>query len=140
MKTLLKSQDLWDMVETGYKDKDEESKLRENKKKDSKALVIIQQAVHDSVFARIAAASTSKQAWSILQKEFQGDSKVKVKQTLNLVKVIDQGGEAADVEDFVVVVEVLHEPEAGLMHKGSPMSSGPRKIAFNAIIAKVLDT
>ena len=78
MKTLLKSQDLWDMVETGYKDKDEESKLRENKKKDSKALVIIQQAVHDSVFARIAAASTSKQAWSILQKEFQGDSKAKV--------------------------------------------------------------
>ena len=27
-------------------------------------------------FSRIAAATTSKQAWSILQKEFQGDSNV----------------------------------------------------------------
>lgn len=78
MKTLLKSQELWDTVESGYKATDEENKLRENKKKDSKALVIIQQALHDSVFSRIAAAGTSKEAWSILQKEFQGDSKVKV--------------------------------------------------------------
>ncbi|KAK3029226.1 hypothetical protein RJ639_039306 [Escallonia herrerae] len=76
MRTLLKSQDLWDLVEQGYPDPNEESKLKENKKKDSKALVIIQQAFHDSIFSRIAATTTSKQAWSILQKEFQGDSKV----------------------------------------------------------------
>ncbi|KAA8545391.1 hypothetical protein F0562_020175 [Nyssa sinensis] len=76
MMTLFKSQDLWDLVEQGYGDPDEETRLKENKKKDSKALVIIQQAVHDSIFSRIAAATTSKQAWSTLQKEFQGDSKV----------------------------------------------------------------
>ncbi|XP_028072416.1 uncharacterized protein LOC114274646 [Camellia sinensis] len=69
--TLFKSQDLWDLVEQGYADPDEETRLKENKKKDSKALVIIQQAVHDSIFSRIAAATTSKQAWSTLQKEFQ---------------------------------------------------------------------
>ncbi|KAA0045240.1 DUF4219 domain-containing protein [Cucumis melo var. makuwa] len=63
MKTLLKSQDLWDLVEQGYADPDDEGKLRENRKKDSKALVIIQQAVHDSVFSRIAAATTSKQVY-----------------------------------------------------------------------------
>ncbi|KAA0061308.1 UBN2 domain-containing protein [Cucumis melo var. makuwa] len=76
MKTLLRSQDLWDLVEQGYVDRDDEGKLWENRKKDSKALVIIQQAVHDSVFSRIAAATTSKQAWLILQKAFQGDSRV----------------------------------------------------------------
>ncbi|KAA8524804.1 hypothetical protein F0562_011227 [Nyssa sinensis] len=76
MMTLFKSQELWDLVEQGYADPDEETRLKENKKKDSKALVIIQQAVHDSIFSRIAAATTSKQAWSTLQKEFQGDSKV----------------------------------------------------------------
>ncbi|GMP33046.1 hypothetical protein CsSME_00006536 [Camellia sinensis var. sinensis] len=66
MMTLFKSQDLWDLVEQGYADPDEETRLKENKKKDSKALVIIQQAVHNSIFSRIAAASTSKQAWSTL--------------------------------------------------------------------------
>ncbi|VFQ89837.1 unnamed protein product [Cuscuta campestris] len=63
MKTLLKSQDLWDFVELGYADPDEANKLRENKKKDSKALAIIQQAVHDNVFSRIATTTNSKQAW-----------------------------------------------------------------------------
>ncbi|KAA0032274.1 putative gag-pol polyprotein, identical [Cucumis melo var. makuwa] len=81
MKTLLRSQDLWDLVEQGYADPDDEGTLRENRKKDSKALVIIQQAVHDSVFSRIAAATTSKQEWLILQKAFQGDSRVLVVQT-----------------------------------------------------------
>ena len=38
MKTLFKSQDLWDLIENGYKDPDEETRLRENRKRDSKAL------------------------------------------------------------------------------------------------------
>ncbi|KAK2986468.1 hypothetical protein RJ640_000222 [Escallonia rubra] len=41
MRTLLKSQDLWDLVEQGYPDPDEESRLKENKKKDSKAAMAI---------------------------------------------------------------------------------------------------
>ncbi|XP_058008474.1 uncharacterized protein LOC131182952 [Hevea brasiliensis] len=45
MKTLFKSQDLWDLVKNGFADPDEEARLRENKKKDSKALFFIQQAV-----------------------------------------------------------------------------------------------
>ncbi|KAH0682587.1 hypothetical protein KY289_020339 [Solanum tuberosum] len=47
MKTILKSQDLWDLVERGFADSDEENRLRDSKEKDAKAL-----------------------------KEFQGDSKV----------------------------------------------------------------
>ena len=76
MKIILKSQNLWDLVESGFADPDEGDRQRNNKQKDAKVLVFIQQAVHDNVFSRIAAATTSKQAWSILQKEFQGDSKV----------------------------------------------------------------
>ncbi|KAA0058478.1 UBN2 domain-containing protein [Cucumis melo var. makuwa] len=78
MKTLLRSQDLWDLVEQGYADPDDEGKLRENRKKDSEALVIIQQAVHERIFSWIAATTTSKQVWLILQKAFQGDSRVLV--------------------------------------------------------------
>ena len=66
MKTLFKSQDLWDLIENGYADPDDEIRLRENRKKDSKALFFIQQAVHETIFSRIAAAITSKQAWLIL--------------------------------------------------------------------------
>ncbi|KAL3516626.1 hypothetical protein ACH5RR_023528 [Cinchona calisaya] len=76
MRTLLKSQDLWDLVEHGYTNPNEENRLKDTKKKDSKALVIIQQAVHDSVFSQIVAGTTSKQVWSILHKEFHSDSKV----------------------------------------------------------------
>ena len=76
MKTLFKSQDLWDLIENGYADPDDEIRLRENRKKDSKALFFIQQAVHETIFSRIAAATTSKQALLILQNEFQGLSRV----------------------------------------------------------------
>ncbi|KAK2985142.1 hypothetical protein RJ640_000909 [Escallonia rubra] len=78
MKTLFKSQDLWELVENGYADPDEENnRLKENKKKDNKALLFIQQAaVHETIFSRIAAATTSKEAWEILHKEVQGSSKV----------------------------------------------------------------
>ncbi|VFQ72966.1 unnamed protein product [Cuscuta campestris] len=77
MKTLLKSQDRWGFVKQGYTDPDDKvNRLQENGKKDAKALAIIQQAVHDNVFSRIALATTSKQAWSTLQKEFKGDPKV----------------------------------------------------------------
>ncbi|PHT30226.1 hypothetical protein CQW23_30155 [Capsicum baccatum] len=71
MRTILKSQNFWDLVEIEFVDPDEGDRLRNNKKKDAKVLVFIQQAVHDSIFSRIVAATTSKQAWSILQKEFQ---------------------------------------------------------------------
>ncbi|WOG83037.1 hypothetical protein DCAR_0102211 [Daucus carota subsp. sativus] len=143
MKTLLKSQELWDIVEGGYKATDDENKSRENKKKDSKALVIIQQAVHDSVFSRIVAAGTSKEAWSILQKEFQGDSKVKVSQA-NQVKLISRLKKVKDevffVGAFVVVfvdvdVEAIMEEES-MLETGNPMSTKITRMAFSVIIAR----
>lgn len=76
MKTLFKSQDLWDLVEHGYQEPDEEAILKENKRKDSKALFFIQQAALETIFSRIAATTTSKQAWTTLQKEYQGSSRV----------------------------------------------------------------
>ena len=67
MKNLLRSQELWDLVEHGFVDLleptiEENERLRETKKNDVKALFTIQQAVHETIFSRIAAATTSKQA------------------------------------------------------------------------------
>ncbi|GAV89754.1 hypothetical protein CFOL_v3_33167 [Cephalotus follicularis] len=75
IRTLFKSQDLWELVHNGIVDPNDEVRLRENRKKDSKALFFIQQAVHE-IFSRIATTTTSKEAWTILQNEFQGSSKV----------------------------------------------------------------
>ena len=76
MKKIFKSQDLWDLVEFGYPKRDDDNCLKKNPKKDSKALFYIQQAVHEVSFPRISAITTSKQAWMILQLEFQGSSRV----------------------------------------------------------------
>ncbi|GAU35825.1 hypothetical protein TSUD_56310 [Trifolium subterraneum] len=46
-------------------------------KKDSKALFLIHQCVDSKVFEKIADATTSKDAWDILQKSYGGDAKVK---------------------------------------------------------------
>jgi transposase InsO family protein len=88
MKTLFCSQDVWDLVENGFPEpadqqayqalsQAEKDLLKENKKKDSKALFFIQQAMEESIFPKVAAATRSKQAWESLQTTYQGTSKVK---------------------------------------------------------------
>jgi hypothetical protein len=88
MKTLFCFQDVWDLVENGFPEQAdkqayhalsqaEKDLLKENKKKDSKALFFIQQAMEESIFPKVVAATRSKQAWESLQIAYQGRSKVK---------------------------------------------------------------
>ncbi|KAB2610770.1 hypothetical protein D8674_018802 [Pyrus ussuriensis x Pyrus communis] len=51
--------------------------LKDNVTKDAKALGLIQNAVSDDIFPRIAQQVTSKAAWDILKSEFVGDKKVR---------------------------------------------------------------
>src|SRR6266487_6236914 len=51
--------------------------FREAQKKDSKTLFLIHQCVDSKMFEKIADATTSKDAWDILQKSYGGDAKVK---------------------------------------------------------------
>ena len=83
MKTLFLSYDLWDLVENGMNEYDVErltaaqrNEMKENKKKDAKALFYIQQALDETVFPRIMGASTSKEAWDLLKDEYKGSSQV----------------------------------------------------------------
>jgi gag-polypeptide of LTR copia-type/Domain of unknown function (DUF4219) len=71
IQTLLKSQGLWELVEMGAPSIDPTP--IETTKRNAKALFFIQQALHDTVFVKIAAA---KKAWTILKTAFQGSSKV----------------------------------------------------------------
>ncbi|KAL0397757.1 UNVERIFIED_CONTAM: hypothetical protein Scaly_0224100 [Sesamum calycinum] len=56
----------------------EKGKLENKKAKDSEALYYIQTAVADNIFPRISVATSAKEAWSILQKEYQGSAKVRI--------------------------------------------------------------
>ncbi|KAK3033901.1 hypothetical protein RJ639_033536 [Escallonia herrerae] len=78
-------QNLWSIVENGYTDYEyeaaltngERDKLNENRTKNAKALLLIQQqGLSDAIFPRIVTATAAKVAWDILQKKFQGDAKV----------------------------------------------------------------
>jgi hypothetical protein len=88
MKTLFCFQYVWDLVENGFPEpadkqayhalsQAEKDLLKEKKKKDSKALFFIQQAMEESIFPKVVVATRSKQAWESLQTTYQGKSKVK---------------------------------------------------------------
>ncbi|XP_021758678.1 uncharacterized protein LOC110723641 [Chenopodium quinoa] len=85
MKTMLRSYGLWSYADKGYNEPEDESslsdaqrkRLEEERMKDAKALYLIQNAVKYTIFPRIMRANTAKEAWEILQQEFQGDSKVR---------------------------------------------------------------
>ncbi|XP_020243384.1 uncharacterized protein LOC109821619 [Asparagus officinalis] len=119
-----------DLVENGYVDTDEENRLRENRKKDAKALFFIQQAVHETLFSKILAATTAKEAWMSLQISFQGSTKViTVKlqilcrdfETLNM-----KSGES--VQDFLTRL-------SGIVN---PMRSYGEEITDETVVVKVL--
>ncbi|CAL2234861.1 unnamed protein product [Prunus armeniaca] len=86
MKTIFHSHELWALMENGYKTptkeeekltEEERNLMRENVVKDARALGIIQGAVSDQIFPRIATHETAKAAWDILKQEFLGDKQVR---------------------------------------------------------------
>ena len=77
MKALFKGQDVWKIVQHGYAKpidmttynnltKAEKDALREQRKKDGKAMLYIHQAMHESILPRVAAENTTKKAWDTL--------------------------------------------------------------------------
>ena len=52
--------------------------MKRKRQKNKRVLQIIGQALDDSVVGRIKPATTTKQAWDILETAYQGTSKVKI--------------------------------------------------------------
>lgn len=76
MKTLFCSHDLWEIVDEGFSEEGDESKVKENKKRDVSALFLIQQALHIPLFSCITAAKTAEKSWRTLKAYFQGSPKI----------------------------------------------------------------
>ena len=83
MKDLFRGQDVWEIVQHGYVEptnmttynnltQAEKDVLREQRKKDRKALFYIHQAMHESILPRVATAFTTKHEWDTLETAYQG--------------------------------------------------------------------
>ncbi|GJW76657.1 retrovirus-related pol polyprotein from transposon TNT 1-94 [Tanacetum coccineum] len=131
MTMLFKSQELWEYVETGYEENGEnEAHNKEHRKKDAKALFFIQQAVDDSIFPRIAAATRANQAWATLKTEFQGSSKVITVKLQSLRRDFETSfmKHNESVQDFLARVSSVV----------GQMKAYGEKISDDIVVAKVL--
>ncbi|CAN6693582.1 unnamed protein product [Malus baccata var. baccata] len=101
MVTIFKSHGLWNLVEKGISvpdskkkkaktdedtdvDADDDEKVAAIFMKDAKALGIIQSAVSDQIFPRIANADSAKMAWDLLYGEYHGGDQVRSVKLQNL--------------------------------------------------------
>ena len=83
--------------------------MRELRKKDAKALLVLQQAVTEAIFPRLANAAKSKDAWEILRQEFHGDSKVTMVKLQTFRRdfetLLMKGNES--VQDYITRVSII---------------------------------
>ncbi|XP_077250369.1 uncharacterized protein LOC143889871 [Tasmannia lanceolata] len=110
MKVLYESQDLWDIVETGIEEPEDQAaltpqqlnELKDNRKKDKKALLFIYQAVDEVIFEQISSVTTAKEAWDTLYTSYKGEDKVKLVRLQTLRCEFDtlRMKDSESVEDF----------------------------------------
>ncbi|GKV46536.1 hypothetical protein SLEP1_g53512 [Rubroshorea leprosula] len=94
MKAFLKGNDVWDSVENGFNpprlpQNPSVAQIKQHAEYVAgsyKALSFIHSAVADEIFPRIMRAETAQAAWEILQKEFEGDERIKGQKIVNLKK------------------------------------------------------
>ena len=81
--------DLWDFVINGFNDvieptqyaaltNSQKTQFKESRRKDAKELSLIEATMTKIVFPKIAATNYSKEAWDILEMNFNGTNKVRV--------------------------------------------------------------
>ncbi|XP_056863139.1 uncharacterized protein LOC108852877 [Raphanus sativus] len=115
MRTLLMARDLWDVVESGV------SVEKNLKTKDMTALHMLQMSVTDSLFLRIARATSSKQAWEILKEEFGETDDIR-RRKANILRVKFRGMVMEEEESFVDYTKKLMEVVNQLKFYGSAVS------------------
>ncbi|GJS97137.1 hypothetical protein Tco_0804105 [Tanacetum coccineum] len=117
MKALPGSHDVWEIVEKGIEKFNDESSLsvaqrvdlQKTRQMDQSALTLIYQCLDDAVFEKVENATTSKEAWEILQNAFKGIDKAKrdyFTRVLTISNEMKRNGES--LSGTRVIVKILH--------------------------------
>ncbi|XP_077237259.1 uncharacterized protein LOC143878927 [Tasmannia lanceolata] len=110
MKVLYGSQDLWDIIENDVEEPEDQAaltpqqlnELKDNRKKEKKALFFIYQAVDEVISERISSVTSAKEAWDTLYTSYKGEDKVKLVRLQTLRCEFDalRMKDSESVEDF----------------------------------------
>ena len=95
MRTIMRAQDLQEFVMISYHEPAHQAAelvltnvervlLKKNRKKDNKALGLIQQGLSESIFLKISSVESSKKAWDTLETCYQGVTNLKNVKLQNL--------------------------------------------------------
>ena len=87
MKTICMENDLWEFFINGFNDitdlaqyaiptNAQKTHLKESRRKDAKALSLIEAIMVETIFPKILVENYAKEAWDILKTKFQGTDKV----------------------------------------------------------------
>ncbi|XP_021750179.1 uncharacterized protein LOC110715866 [Chenopodium quinoa] len=120
MKTVLRAFGVWEVVESGIpttKPNEEESTVGgvDWQKKDAEALAKIHLATTDLIFPRIMNATSAKQAWDTLQREFQGTERMRIVKLQSLQLEFDNLKMKKDesIKDYSTrVIEIVNQLKA----------------------------
>jgi len=119
MKNMFGAQDLLEIVQNGYNDlasnatEVQRNAHKELKKKDCKALFLIQQSLNEGNFERILKSTRTKEAWDILEKNHEGDDKVKqiklqsLRRTFELMQIEDEQKIAECISKLINIVNQI---------------------------------
>ncbi|CAF1698725.1 unnamed protein product [Brassica napus] len=122
MRTLLMSRDLWDVIESETSDQPMEEELVKSQRiKDMSALYMLQMSVSDTIFLRIARATSSKQACELLKAEFGETESIRDMKKQNVGMMYENliMGEEESVDEFVLASDGSCEPAKVLWKKHS---------------------
>ena len=95
MKTIIVANGLWEFVVNRFNDltnptqyssltNNQKTQVNESRRKDEKALSLIEAAMVETIFPKIAAAYYANEAWDILKTNFEGIDKVQVVKLQNI--------------------------------------------------------
>jgi len=128
IKTLLGSQDIWDIVESGYEELAEDANqtvaqitaLKKTRVKDKSALYFLYNAVDELGFKKIANVASSKEAWDILEVAYKGNDRVR-QVRLQALRGEFEGLKMEDKEQVTEYITRVEKVANQLSKNGEPM-------------------
>ena len=70
--------DVTDLTRYATLTNNQKTRLKESRRKDAKALSLIEETITETIFSKIVAVNYAKEAWDILETNFKGTDKVRV--------------------------------------------------------------